>query len=606
MVDAVVWKTTGETRIGSSPIWCKFIMQQNNQLNIKSKTISISALLTANKRYIIPRYQREYSWTKKEASCLLNDLISNIKKHGVGKNPYFLGIILLDGKFSNQTCYTLKIIDGQQRLTTITILLHCLWELLKDKNSDVSKKIDSMIFNNHDDHKNDKIFDTEAKTKLFPFWIQDKNDVGINPTTEEEYSIKDVLDTIRFKLSEKELKQSFKGFKDEKFTYDEQLISIFKELSTSFVILAWNNKGVTSPKIFESLNAKGLPLKPSDNIKNLIFTYDDDVNPNDVAAFYWKQIHENLSFNGEFINFNNFLRQYWSSRYHRTTVKQLYKQFSNQINSKDICREILADINSFSECYGLISWPSTDRIGTKNDLKKVVQHLKYIKSFRLTLPRGFITVCYEKYKANILGSSDLRKIYEFIEMYHFIYSMVMSLRTNQLDLKYCEFAIQISRCDDRASIINLLKEFSKELVKLLPEKKTIFESLLKLKTSKKNNNLSSISCTYYINKIENILSKNKIDKNGSSVEHIFNQSNGENYLYIWNLLLLEESINSTIPTKAMPNDKIEAYKSSSYSMPKYLLEHVDFFVSCEETVNKLKEFLEKTFELFFNYLLKIY
>lgn len=581
-------------------------MLQNNQLNIKSKTISISGLLTANKRYIIPRYQREFSWTKKEALCLLNDLISNIKKYGVGKNPYFLGIILLDGKFSDKNCYTLKIIDGQQRLTTITILLHCLWELLKDKNSDIGEEIDSMIFNNHEDHKNDKIFDTEAKTKLFPFWIQDKNDVSIKPTTEEEYSIKDVLDTIRFKLSEKELKHSFKGFKDEKFTYTEQLISIFKELSTSFVILAWNNKGITSPKIFESLNAKGLPLKPSDNIKNLIFTYDDDVNPNDVAAFYWKQIHEHLSFNGEFINFNNFLRQYWSSRYHRTSVMQLYKQFSGQINSKDICRKILVDINSFSECYGLISWPSTDKIGTKNDLKKVVQYLKYIKSFRLTLPRGFITVCYEKYKANILGSSDLRKIYEFIEMYHFIYSMVMSLRTNKLDLKYCEFAIQISKCEDKASIKKLLKKFSEELIKLLPEKKIIYENLLKLKTSKKANDLSSISCTYYINKIENILSNDKIDKSGSSVEHIFNQSNGENYLYIWNLLLLEESKNSKLSEATSPKDKIETYKSSSYLMPKFLIENVNLSASCEETINKLKEFFEKTFELFYNYLLKIY
>lgn len=581
-------------------------MSQNYQLNIKSKTTTISSLLTANKKYIIPRYQREYSWTKKEALCLLNDLIENIKKHGIGKKPYFLGIILLDGKYTNQNYYKMKIIDGQQRLTTITILLRCLWDLLKDRHSDIGDQIDSMIFNNHENHKNDKIFDTESKTTLFPYCIQDKNGIIINPTTEEEYSIKEVLESIKFKLSDKELKQSFQGFGDETFSYDDQLISIFKELSASFVILAWNSVGVASPKIFESLNAKGIPLKTSDNIKNLVFTYMDDVNPNDIAAFYWKAIHENIAFNGEFINFNNFFRQYWSSRYRRVSVNGLYKQFAEKIDSKSVCKKVMEDVRSFSECYGLISWPSTDRIGTKNDLKKVVQHLKYIKSFRLVLPRGFMAVCFEKYKTGILGSSDLRKIYEFIEMYHFIYSMVMSLRTNKLDLKYCEYAIKISRCTEKASIKKEFKSFSVELIKLLPEKEIIKENFLKLKTSKKPNDLSSISCTYFVNKIENILSNNKLDKNGSSVEHIFNQNNGENFLYIWNLLLLEESINSGLSKDATPDIKIEEYKKSSYFTPEFLIENVNLHASSDELILKLKENGKKQFDIFYDYLKKIY
>ena len=100
-------------------------------MDLHAYTKSIGDLLSVNKKYIVPRFQREYSWKEEEVLELWKDLCSNIKiRSGECVNlEYFIGSLVLVGQDSSPE---MKIVDGQQRLTTITILLSSLIQTFND------------------------------------------------------------------------------------------------------------------------------------------------------------------------------------------------------------------------------------------------------------------------------------------------------------------------------------------------------------------------------------------------------------------------------------------------------------------------------------------
>ena len=170
------------------------------------------------------------------------------------------------------------------------------------------------------------------------------------------------------------------------------------------------------------IDCYGADHSPDELVKGAITSVNliDDVDPVDIAQDYWDKIHKNLAYNGEYCDFGNFLRQYWSSHYIRTSYNALYKRYLKTITTKEQAKKFLEDVNTFSEAYSCIVWNT--KIGSKNAEKQIKEHLHYIiDDFKLSLPRGFLATCYSLYAKNIIGSSILAKITDFLEMYHYKY-----------------------------------------------------------------------------------------------------------------------------------------------------------------------------------------
>lgn len=101
-------------------------MDQNIDLGVRAQESSVRAIFAPGERLQMPPYQRSYSWETREANELLGDLIDSVKTG----TPHFVGaIVLIHGAESG----VLEIVDGQQRLTTLTILLAVLRDLEPDK-----------------------------------------------------------------------------------------------------------------------------------------------------------------------------------------------------------------------------------------------------------------------------------------------------------------------------------------------------------------------------------------------------------------------------------------------------------------------------------------
>jgi len=97
-------------------------------MELHAYTRTISYLFSVKKKYVVPRFQRQYLWPKEKVSELWDDIISNISINDDGSfnhEEYFIGSLVLVG---DDKSASMQIVDGQQRLTTITILLSALCE----------------------------------------------------------------------------------------------------------------------------------------------------------------------------------------------------------------------------------------------------------------------------------------------------------------------------------------------------------------------------------------------------------------------------------------------------------------------------------------------
>ncbi len=207
-----------------------------------------------NNQFVIPIYQRLYSWKKEQCEQLWDDII---KIGGNDKmNGHFIGSILyvrVDDTHSSP----LLIIDGQQRLTTITLLLIALRDHLNDEDEFLEKFSRQKIQNRYlinSDEKGDKKFrlilsESDKDTLLF---LIDKN-----KRKPSEPSLKIVEN---FELFEKWISEN-----------TDKLETIFKGLEKLMIVWIALDKGKDDPQlIFESMNSKGIELTQTDLIRNYI------------------------------------------------------------------------------------------------------------------------------------------------------------------------------------------------------------------------------------------------------------------------------------------------------------------------------------------------
>lgn len=167
---------------------------------IKPYDATIKSLLKSGRQFIVPRFQREYSWEKNNCEEFLNDILVSLKLDD-GKllpTPYFLGTMLFVGNFIEKGDKDILIVDGQQRITTITILFSVISDIFREQKEDkLSEYIFEYIMTNDDNGETIRIIRSETSYPFFSFYIQDRlKEEKTEPTSEEEICIQDLIITI--------------------------------------------------------------------------------------------------------------------------------------------------------------------------------------------------------------------------------------------------------------------------------------------------------------------------------------------------------------------------------------------------------------------------
>lgn len=359
-----------------------------------------------NNQFVIPIYQRLYSWEKEQCKQLWDDIIK------IGRNDkmngHFIGSILyvLDG---NTPSSPLLIIDGQQRLTTITLLFIAL----RDRSSDEAKrkKMESYLINS------DK--DGDKKFRL----ILSESDRD---------TLLSLIDKDRRKPSEPSLKivENFKLFEKWINENTDKLETIFKGLEKLMIVWIALKKEKDDPQlIFESMNSKGIELTQTDLIRNyIIMETETEEKQKDFYNQYWRAMEEDFKQNETL--FNQFVRHYLTIKIGKIpNEKRVYEAFKDYRQKEGIgIEDLLKDLKKYCGYFCQIAF--------KKEADEIDEGLNEALGFLVDLDMDVVypllLELYSDYIDGVLSKKDFTPIIDLIESY-ICRRAVCGLGTNSLN-----------------------------------------------------------------------------------------------------------------------------------------------------------------------------
>jgi len=536
---------------------------------------SVKQVLSVYNTFNIPFFQRDYSWEKLYYSKFLDDIISMIKKEGnkLIITDYFIGTMLFVSGTPNQK-ETVDVIDGQQRLTVITILLSVLSDIFRElKEDSLSSGIFNYIrfLNDFGEYQN-RIFSTTS-SPYFEKFIQVREKSFLNiPNSEEEENLKKTYEY--FYLYLKNLDKLHQNIEFEQIEHKEILISIKEQILNTTVIVIDTADRDKSNMIFEILNAKSKSLASLDLIKNIIFEafYNDIDNKDKVAQELWTKIQNNLHSREDTTNIATFYRHYWVSKYKKETNSKLYDSFKKYIKTtrnletkKTIYIDFLQNLETESKIYNQIVKPDLKDYSNRREYKWLVESLDAINNtFKHLQGRIVLLALMDVKNRNLINQKNFKETIIYLENFIFSYSVIGKLRSNFYEPIFSKFAISIRASTSKEKTNELINDI---LISQLDSNyisyndfKSSFINLCYKKT--KSHNKFNLITKYVTNKIASSFDGKNHRLSDSSMEHILPEAiSGE--INIGNIIALEEDLNNKADNFNF-EEKIKIYRKSNY------------------------------------------
>ena len=390
-----------------------------------------------DKKFIIPVYQRPYSWKKDNCVQLMKDLTDVYKKH---YKSHFFGSVVYVSE-NDGSCEKYIIIDGQQRITTVSILLLAIRNyLLEHPNFNVSGINPDKI---KDAYLTDPYSEDSKKLKLN---LVQKDDeayealiVGLSPventsiTANYNYFYREIS-----KLSETELE------------------GLYKAISNLIVVtISLKPENGDDPQlIFESLNSTGLDLEASDKIRNYVLMSMTSSKQGLFYKQYWEPLEKTVTRD----EMNKFVRYYLAVKTRKLyDEKKLYFEFKcYHENSTKSIETILQDMLEYADYYNIICNPN----------KKKQKYSPVLSRINRLEMKTCVPLIMDLFKAKTDGDiseEELCKSLEIIENY-IVRREICDLPTNALNKVFVQLGADIDK-DIEDSNITYYDAFCHEIMK---------------------------------------------------------------------------------------------------------------------------------------------
>ncbi|TLX51795.1 DUF262 domain-containing protein [Pseudoalteromonas ruthenica] len=566
-------------------------------MKIESKDTDIESLLDGSYFYI-PRFQRPYSWDDDNLNDFWNDTISSKTE------DYFIGSMVVYRKGKQQ----FGVVDGQQRLTTITILLCVIRDHFLALNSkDLAEGIHQLVERKDRSNKNEFVLKTETSFPYFQEHIQKFNedaeiDVDIKV---EEKNLKNAH-ALFFKLVSSLLRSIDLDTtinEDEKIDVKiNKLIEIRDSvLNLNLIFIKLDNED-DAYLIFETLNTRGKDLALTDLVKNHFSKHLKNRGEVDAAKLKWEKMLGTIHNSSSDIGTDNFIYHFWSSRYEAVTLKKLFPKIKKHV-TKARAKSYLDALLKDSDIYRSIHEPSYN--WQKNEVE-VSRSLHAIQMFKLSQPTPAIMALVRAYNEGKIKYKRLRDTISAIEKFHFIFTAITSSRSSGgISAMYSSFAIKIFESKDSQHASQLIDEFVKKLRDKRPsleEFKVAFKEVVYTNSNSKQKNL----VRYILEKFSiNYGYKYPVDFEDLTIEHLApqNKTGQDDWTEssigcLGNLIFLDQKANGAVDTKGFHKKK-EYLIENDYSVP-------DFILNCDIwTPDKALEHAEDMANVAYNQIWKI-
>lgn len=506
--------------------------------------------LLGKKIYSIPRNQRKYVWDIDNWKNLLEDL--DFLK-GSTKN-HFLGSIVLNTlpNLNNDDLEYYEIIDGQQRITTIVLILIVIAQIFRERKEEaLFQGLLPYIQTTNINNKTSCILYTDGHSCVMNL----VNTVANKSVQNTFQSL--ITNCITNKNKDSKIEKCLKFYYENLSYRSTEEVVIFRNalISANYVNIKATKEDAYT--VFEILNARGIDLEDYELLKNYILRYTVPENNVDVARQEWKEEIENRL--GK--NINNFLKHYIAHKYGVAGVtkpRAVYDEIKKRTSIGDV-NSLFSDLKLKAKYYQRIVCEGNMEEGQNTDIDIV---LRFMQSNRSLLFRPIYLSLLHQAELGNISEEMLTKVFKCIQFFFVCYNLISQETSNKISEGIQKYA---SLIENKFSLENL-NRFLTHLKDRMPNKEEFKDSFKLMGYSN--------HCKYYhdkrnkqrvevaLNLLEQIRS-GRTDIPSFTIEHILPDSQDRQNASIGNLMPLEENLNGSCQDKQL-SEKILIYKRSSF------------------------------------------
>ena len=534
-------------------------MAVNNLLD--TSTVSLSDIIGNGKVYKVPPYQRDYSWKQDHWEDLWMDIFNILDTDSI----HYMGSIVLQNKGEKK----FSVIDGQQRLSTLTLIVLSTIKLIQDLinkgiDKDNNKERISLLTKKFLGDKDPASLTYSAKLELNEnnnSFFQTHLMVFRNPLNEKTLKDSDKLLWQAYNFFLGKLNVHFHGNKNGEILANFLNRQVAEKLKFIQIIVEDELSAYT---VFETLNSRGVSLTVTDLLKNFLFSLSSAVDLEHVKE-KWRSIVDTVGLN----NFPTFLRHYWISKNKLIRQEYLFRAMKEVVKTSPYVIELLDELEKNAQLYNALSNSSDSFWIGERDIKKRIKEIELFKE-KQALP--LLLASY-----NNLTTEEFCKVLRITTVITFRYTIIGGLHTNLKEEVYNKAAIRISNKE-----IKTASAIAQEVKALYTSDKDFKNDFSTTRISTKR---YKKLVRYILFEIENHLNHTDIDYEDSpaTIEHIlpenandawlinFPISIQESFVYRFgNYTLLEDDKNRSCGNKNF-EEKKTIYHTSQYEMSRQIV-----------------------------------
>lgn len=471
---------------------------------MEARATQLMEFLRRSDQFAIPIYQRTYSWTEAECQQLWDDILrtgrdANISSHFLGSIVY-----IEKGQYQISGHSPMLVIDGQQRLATVSLIIEALARALG----------------------NEEPLDGFTAKEL-------RDDYLLNPTKKNERRYKlllsqtdkrTLMDLVDQNASSNDLslrlQSNFEFFQKEIDKLDGDFLPLCVGLLKLMIVDIALSRGDDNPQlIFESMNSTGLGLSQADLIRNYILMDLEPEEQNSLYNSYWRLMETAFGQEAYAKEFDSFMRYYLAVKNRELpnigNVYREFKIFAQTYTAKHSIESLLEDIFAFAGYYCAIA------LGNESDanLSRAFEDLRDLKA-NVCYP--LLLEFYRDYSNNLIDDKELLKLIRLVECYVFRRA-VCDIPTNSMNKTFASFAKNINEEQYVESVeanFLLLESYRR-----LPSDEEFYNRFVT------RNIYNFQRCAYLLRKLENNERKEPVPVNEYTIEHIMPQN--ENLSVQW-------------------------------------------------------------------------
>lgn len=499
--------------------------------------------------YKIPRFQRPYSWDHVNVEEFWSDAV--VENDG----DYFIGnFVLYEDKGA------LGVVDGQQRLTTVTLLLCALRNALKAHGD---KKLAQGLHNliERPDINSEMFYILQTETS-YPYLQEYIQKFGGKPTISQDVGPEERLLKQAFDYFTSQLSTTINSINEEQHLSEKkkkehiqtELLKIRDRVLRLKLIFTGLENDDDAYTIFETLNTRGKDLTLSDLVKSHLSRLLKPSNKGvDTAKDKWESIHAIFEESQADLSVSTFIHHHWLSRYEYVTEKKLYKTLRRRIR-KDTAAGFLDDLVLESKLYRAIYEPSYWK--WKKEEYELRDALAAMQLFRIKQQIPMVLSVLRQYFDGALSLKSVRSVLRAIENFHFAFTAVTSQRSSGgISFMYALHARDLysSAANKKASVLAELK------TKLASKRPSFAEFTARFQELRYSSLISKQKALvkYILVKVYEAKSPGlAIDPTKMTLEHLSPENpavaalSDEEIASIGNLILVTQDINNKLANKS--------------------------------------------------------